>query len=412
MGLVPALLIVSLLFLGAGGAPWLEVAAAATVTVLFVALWRLVMRPARRALDELLRTGFTAATMDIAQTVPQVLRMPYLVTARSGLGGAVAGSVLAAVAIVLLAGTLTSHGIDLWLLRIDGASPGFGLGAFVAMWMLFAAAILAVAGRVWLLGTLRRSRVEAPDTPRDQARISFWLAVLLVACACSTPLAISLLVLPLLILAFFAAYLAERDQFVRMVAVSFALALSFMGYQVRSPQIFDMVELQIARKDAKPLKLRVALIGTRGDAYAVAVCDRVLRETSQGDKRWNSTNPVLLRFSRDDALHAGVVRGGYAFRPERATTLLDAVLSIAYPGLKIPSLVSELNAPFDESRDVCGRVNGSAATARAASDALAMRLDGLTAEREPAAAGVRGTASSAPDTNPSPAPRRGDGRRR
>ncbi len=118
----------------------------------------------------------------------------------------------------------------------------------------------------------------------------------------------------------------------------------------------------------------MALIGSRGDAYLVAACDRVPSE-SFGREGWKSTRPVLLRIAKDDAVDAEIVRRRYSFMQTSEPSLAGTLLSAADVGVHPRALVwsAMFRGPGDDAatRDVCGGIDGSATSARTAFRAFA-----------------------------------------
>jgi hypothetical protein len=161
----------------------------------------------------------------------------------------------------------------------------------------------------------------------------------------------------------------EAGRAARSVALALVFVLGVMAYQAHGPQRFDRLEFSIPQNGgAQQQRVRVALIGTRGDAYVVAACDRK-RVTVLDRPGWRSTRPVLLRVAKNDVLHAEIVARRYAFFEPNELSLAGALLSMVDRALGAPALIPSVSifGPFAGSltRDVCGGVGASATHARA-----------------------------------------------
>lgn len=210
-----------------------------------------------------------------------------------------------------------------------------------------------------------------------RARFSVFAAFTLVAALFVLPLSLGVLVVVMMLIALLADELPPK-MLVRGIIVSSALALGLMGLQARAPQRFDMLQLTVTGEgEAAPRTVHVAVIGTKGDAYLVAACDRIRSEVLY-ECGWTSRRPVLLRLPKSDAGDAVITRDACAFLPRSEPSLGSALLATIDAGLGFPALISSISLHPPSSADsiasdVCGGVDGSVEQARAAINAAAGR---------------------------------------
>ncbi len=276
---------------------------------------------------------------------------------------------------VSVAATTTLACVAVMAAVVANEGPGWAyLAGAGLLWTVLTAAVVAVAGAVVLRVAIARD-LGGMGAAEQRARFSAYAALTLVAALFMLPQSLGVLVVVMMLIALLADELPP-GLLVRGIILSSALALGLMGLQARAPQRFDMLQLAVAGDSGgAPLTVRVAVIGTKGDAYLVAACDRVRSEVLDGTG-WTSERPVLLRLPKSDARDAVITRSAYAFLPRSEPSLGSSLLATIDDGLGFPALISSISLHPPSSADsiasdVCGGVDGSVEQARAAIRAAA-----------------------------------------
>jgi len=363
IALIPAVLVLGLVGLAATAGTSMAIAisgcAAAAVASLAWSLGRAVSRLTRRwtSLPEIRPLGKREAA------VPPLLRYAVTRLLRSLRRYVVAASATTLACVAAMAAVVASDG------------PGWAyLAGFVVLWLSFTAATLALSGAVVLHFAVARD-VGGIGAAEERARFSVFAVITLVVALFMLPISLGVLVVVMMLIALLADELPPQ-LLVRGAILSSALALGLMGLQARAPQRFDMLQLTAAGDvGPAPRSVRVAVIGTRGDAYLIAACDRVRSDVLE-KHGWTSRHPVLLRLPKTDARDAVITRNAYAFLPRSEPSLGGAFLSTIDDALGFPALISSISLHPPSSADaiasdVCGGVNGAVQQARAAIRATA-----------------------------------------
>lgn len=380
--LVPTVLIFGLLVAAAGSVVLVVLIAAAAVAAVPAALSAGITRIAGR--DPL--GGPSVAVTTRMAVVPAVPRAAFERLGGIDRRGRMVASALTAppVAILAIGASGGRSGNDVMV------PSEVHLAAIAILWLELAVVVLTVAGAVLLKTAMARDVVDAarnveksnddqeepeedPPTAEERARFSVFVAIALIGALFAFPQSWGVFFVSLMLAGLFSDRL-RVGRVVRVVAVSLVFVLGLMAYQAHAPQRFDRLEFSLAKDgDPQPRRFRVALIGSRGDAYIVAACDRT--PTMLLDRpAWKSTRPVLLRISKGDVVDAAIVSRKYSFFKPDELSLAGTLLSLVDVGLRPSALISSgsIYGPFGGSvtRDVCGGVDGSATVARAAARAL------------------------------------------
>jgi hypothetical protein len=388
VAIVPAYTIIVLL-VGPVGGVWLTVIAAISVAALPLLVRWLILRPALRPraetpgaeadTDEENDPGPSLAQMldegaEFAKAVPPVARRPLQSLVDSPGRWLPIATALELVAIATVAAIALL--VQRSLVDVDEPSlPWIVLACMLVLLVVYTAFALALGGLIALRSAASIAVAEMKAPEAQQADLALMLAGSLAFGLIFVPLSWGVFYVSVIAIVMFASARPETPSLgARSVFFAAALALGLMAYQAHSPQRFDLLTFTIQEPDQSAIEVRAALVGSRGDAYTVAVCDRRPFEVL-GATRWESGEPSVLRFDKADVVDAEIVSGGYTFLRQNEPSIAGALLSTLAPGgLVLPRTFTSANlyGTFGEAQteEVCGGKNNSATLARRAADQL------------------------------------------
>lgn len=363
VSLVPAAVVVALLSIASGSSVGVAAVVVASTAAVCAMVYRGVLRPGR----------------DLPATITHLPRawsaVPFVV--RCLFSGLSRAGVLSEA--VVLVGTFASTGVLAvgWLrgaqlgpLDIPEPSAVTFVAAFVALVLTMTVVLLAAVGAVWLRVSVQQRPVgertkSDEETSDERAKLMVSVVATMIVSAVVLPVSVGVILIAVLVVVILAEALdaGGRNLLARNIALALAFALGLMAHQAHTPQTFDRLELSVApdgRHVSAPF--RVALLGSRGDSYVVAACDR-RPDTVLGRKLWKSDRPLLLRVQKRYTVDPEIVSRRYVFAQSKERSVVGVLAAMLDVGISPPVVSSTLFRPSRTTPHVCGGVDNSATNA-------------------------------------------------